>query len=183
MRKLTELNVNKNFWLWIRSILEGSAQQVRLGGTLSSVMLCLAGIPQGSVLSQTLFNVHINDLEDSIPASLAVDTCKYVDDCTLDEVVQLGFGSHMQEVLNAMNNWADRNKMILNSTKTKDMWICFRDCIPEPPPLKIGSDTIERVSSFKLLGVWHQNNLKWNTHVEEVAKKAKNGCLVLENAV
>ena len=78
----------------------------------------------------------------------------------------------MQEVLDAMNNWANRNKMILNSKKTKEVWICFRDCIPEPPPLKIGRDTVERASSFKLLGVWHQNNLKWNKHVEEVAKKA-----------
>ena len=35
-----------------------------------------------------------------------------------------------------------------------------------------GGEMIERVSSFKLLGVWHQNNLKWNTRIEKIAKKA-----------
>ncbi|CAB3991018.1 Hypothetical predicted protein [Paramuricea clavata] len=41
--------------------------------------------------------------------------------------------------------------MKLNAKKTKDMWICFKAAIPEPPHLKIGDDTIERVKSFKLL--------------------------------
>ena len=48
------------------------------------------------------------------------------------------------------------------------MWIYFRDCIPEPPPLTTGGEIIERVSSFKLLGVWHQNNMRWNTHIEKM---------------
>ena len=78
----------------------------------------------------------------------------------------------MQEVLNSMQKWADANKMALNSKKTKDMWICFRDCIPEPPPLSIDAEIIERTSSFKLLGVWLQNTLKWNDHIREITKKA-----------
>jgi hypothetical protein len=78
----------------------------------------------------------------------------------------------MQEVLDAMNDWALRNKMKLNAKKTKDMWICFKDAIREPPSLVIGNDTIERVNSFKLLGLWVNNTLKWNTHIEETTKKA-----------
>ena len=78
----------------------------------------------------------------------------------------------MQEVLNSAQRWADANKMALNSKKTKDMWICFRDCIPEPPPLSIDGEIIERTSSFKLLGVWLQNTLKWNDHFREITKKA-----------
>jgi hypothetical protein len=60
----------------------------------------------------------------------------------------------MQEVLGAMNDWALRNKMKLNVKNTKDIWICFKAAISEPPSLKIGDDTIERVNSFKLLGLW-----------------------------
>ncbi|CAB4045996.1 RNA-directed DNA polymerase from mobile element jockey, partial [Paramuricea clavata] len=78
----------------------------------------------------------------------------------------------MQEVLDTMNDWALRNKMKLNAKKTKDMWICFKAAIPEPPSLKIGDDTIERVNTFKLLGLWINDTLKWNTHIEEITKKA-----------
>ena len=82
--KLGEFNINQSFWLWIQSFLEGRSQQVKLRGTLSSVIPCPAGVAQGSVISPTLFNVHINNPEDP-------------DDCTQDESVQLGATSLMQE--------------------------------------------------------------------------------------
>jgi hypothetical protein len=50
----------------------------------------------------------------------------YADDCTQDEVVSQGSSSHMQEALEAVQEWSNRNKMTINSRKTKDMWICFR---------------------------------------------------------
>ena len=32
--------------------------------------------------------------------------------------------------------------------------------------------TIERVTTFKLLGLWVDDNLKWNTHTNHIIKKA-----------
>ena len=66
----------------------------------------------------------------------------------------------MQEAVEAIQEWSTRNKMIINPKKTKDMWICFNTLIPEPAPLVIGSNVVERVKSHKLLGVWQQNSLK-----------------------
>ena len=172
LRKLAKMNVSKSFWLWTRSFLEGRSQQVKLRGALSSIRPCLTGVPQGSVISPTLFNVHVDDLEDCIPSYLDINTHKYADDCTQDEVIPYGSTSNMQEVLDTMNDWALRNKMKLNAKKTKDMWISFKAAIPEPPSLKIGDNTIERVNTFKLLGLWINDTLKWNTHIEEITKKA-----------
>ena len=92
--------------------------------------------------------------------------------CTQDEVVAQGTTSHMQEVLEAMQTWAIEHKMTINPKKTKDMWICFSNALSEPALLVMGDDTIERVTAHKLLRVWHQDNLKWNRHVEEMVKKA-----------
>ena len=36
----------------------------------------------------------------------------------------------------------------------------------------IGGDLVERVKSFKLLGVWLTNNLSWELHVDKLLKKA-----------
>ncbi len=52
------------------------------------------------------------------------------------------------------------------------MWICFTDSVQEPPPIQIGDDIIERVRTFTLLGVWCQNNLKWNQHIKQITRKA-----------
>ena len=49
----------------------GENHQVNLGGVLLSIMQCPLGVPQGPVLSPTLFNVHVNDHEDSVPDYLA----------------------------------------------------------------------------------------------------------------
>ncbi len=99
----------------------------------------------------------MDDLEDCIPNYLDINTHKNADDCTQDEVIPYGSTSNMQEVLDAMNDWALRSKMKLNAKKTKDMWICFKSAIPEPPSLTIGDGTIERVNSFKLLSLWINN--------------------------
>ena len=172
LRKLAELNVNKSFGMWTKSFLEERSQQVKLGDTKSRTVISRAGVPQGSVLPPTLFNVHINDLEDSIPGHLNVSSCKYADDYTQYDIIQKYGNSKIQEALDAVDNWAIVNKMQLNKKTTKDMWICFRNDIEPPSPLILGISTIERVTSFKLLGVWHQNDLKWNQHIQEITKMA-----------
>ena len=172
LNKLAAMNINKHFWLWIKSFLTGRVQQVNLNRTLSSIATCPAGVPKGSVLSPALFNVYIDDLEDTLPEQFKVKTDKYADDCTECQVVSVGSGSHLQQSITAVNRWAVSNKMSINVKKTKDMWISFTDPIPEPPRLKIGEEFIERVNVFKLLGVTFQNNLKWNAHIEDITRKA-----------
>ena len=48
--------------------------------------------------------------------------------------------------------------------------------VPPPPcllpPLKINNQPLERVSFFKVLGLFVQDNLKWNYHIDTTTKKA-----------
>lgn len=98
----------------------------------------------------------MNDPTESVPQHLIVNICKCADDCTRR---QWQLDRHVQEVLNSMEGWSQENKMSLNPKKTKDMWICFKESIPEPPQLWVDGTTIERVNAFKLLGVLHQTTL------------------------
>ena len=56
--------------------------------------------------------------------------------------------------------------------KTKDLWITFKKSCPIPAPINIGPTELETVSEFKLLDVYVQNDLKWNTHVSSIVSKA-----------
>ena len=90
------MNINKHFWLWVKSFLTGRVQQVNLNGALSSIATCPAGVPQGSVPSLALFKVYIGDLEGTLPEQFKVKTDKYADDCTQHQVVSVGSASHLQ---------------------------------------------------------------------------------------
>ena len=146
--------------------------QVKLPGVLSRIGTVSAGVPQGSVISPSLFNVYISDIQDYIPSEIPVTMCKYADDCSQHEFVPNGSNDKMQEAVNHLKDWATNNKMELNARKTKDMWISFKRSGRAPPPINIGGTIIERVTKFKLLGVTVQNDLKWNAHVSTIVKKA-----------
>ncbi len=164
--------VNKSFWLWCQNFLTNRTQQVKFLDVLSRVEAVPAGLPQGAVISPTLFNIYVNDMEDCIPNELPTTTCKYADDCSQYELVSTGLNSKMQEIVIFLEDWATQNKMELNTGKTKDMWIRFTRSSPAPPIISIGNKMIERVTNFKLLGVAMQNDLKWKSHVQGIVKKA-----------
>ena len=82
LTKLGSMGVNKSFWLWCQSFLTNRTQQVKFLDVLSRVETVPAGVPQGAVISPTLFNIYINDMEDCIPNELPTTTCKYADDCS-----------------------------------------------------------------------------------------------------
>ena len=97
LTKLAGMGITKSFWKWTQSYLSGRTQQVKLPGVLSRHGEVIAGVPQGGVISPTLFNVHVNDIEDCIPRGIPVSTCKYADDCTLYELVFKDSVSQMQD--------------------------------------------------------------------------------------
>ena len=62
--------------------------------------------------------------------------------------------------------------MVLNPNKCKEMIITFLKYKHSENDIFIGDDLMERVNSFKLLGVWLTNNLSWELHVDKLLKKA-----------
>ena len=61
--------------------------------------------------------------------------------------------------------------MNVNGRKTKEMLIGPLAKNP-PPPLSLNGTLVDRVSSFKLLGVHISTDLKWKEHVQVIASKA-----------
>ena len=63
--------------------------------------------------------------------------------------------------------------MRLNPSKCKEMLTNFMHYSNfSLSPIIIGNKVIERVSTYKILGVHVDCDLKWNTHVEYIRKKA-----------
>ena len=75
IEKLATMNISRSFWNWVESCLSGRTLKVKLPGVVSCSGEVLAGVPQGEVISPTLFNDFINDIDDCYaPGSIPVST-------------------------------------------------------------------------------------------------------------
>ena len=59
-----------------------------------------------------------------------------------------------------------------NVSKTKEMIVEYRKRRAEQAPININRAVVERVESFKFLGVHITNNLSWSKHNKTVMKRA-----------
>jgi len=115
---------------WISSFLNSRTQCVVLIGVSSLRCSILSGVPQGTVLSPTLFSININDLPDAI---LHSSVKLFADDCILYKAVHTPADNEklQEEDLCALQDWQHKWLMRLNASK------CFIMCIFHPRRNKI----------------------------------------------
>ena len=78
--------------------------------------------------------------------------------------------------------WLIANKLTLNKSKTEFMLIGFRQRLQTfnpPSSLFIDNAPIHQVVSTKSLGVQVDENLSWNVHIDNIAKKIASGLGIL----
>ena len=117
------------------------------------------GMPQGTFLGPYVFLALINDLQSSLVMH------KFVDDCTMTEILEAhrSMTSIMQQEIDGVDSWSSLNHMKINTKKTKEM--LFGSITKNPPSLlQPNGQPIERVRSYKLLGLHVTDTLKWNEH-------------------
>jgi len=139
-------------------------QRVRVEGIRSGWLDLKGSIPQGSLLGLLLFLLLVDDLNTNCSIH------QFVDDTTLTEILCRS-QSLMQQYLDALTEWTHKNDMVINSGKTKEM-IMGRIDVSNLPPLCTKTCQIEWVHSFRLLGVYVDESLTWNCHIEYITSKA-----------
>ncbi len=78
------------------------------------------------------------------------------------------------EEIERLTSWCQDNCLSLNVSKTKELIMDFRKRQQRPyTPLMIIGTPVERVSSFKYLGVNISEDLTWTAHIQTQVKKAK----------
>ena len=127
-----------------------------------------SGVPQGSVLGPTLFNLFVND----IPYRVISSCVLFADDVLLFRVILGEADEHqLQTDLNSLSDWAFQNRMTFNPSKTKVMHVTRSRNI-HTPIYTIDSSPLSSVASVQYLGVTISSDLTWNKHINAIVSRA-----------
>ena len=77
----------------------------------------------------------------------------------------------MQSILDEVATWPANNKFQLHPSKCNELRITFTRSPTEYELVEIMGSKINTVQVVKLLGVYIQEGLKWNSHVIKMPKK------------
>ena len=125
--------------------------KICFGSTLSDMKNQEEGVPQGSILSVTLFSIKINNITKCL--SPGVDGSLYVDDlliCYSSKYKHI-IERKLQQCLEKINKWATENGF--RSTKTKCVHFCRKRKLHNDPNQNLEKAEIPVVDDFIFLGL------------------------------
>ena len=98
----------------------------------------------------------------------------FVDDLTTALEILLRNGISLLNVaVKDIHKFSIKHNMKLNPKKCKEMLINFmQNDNFTTRPIVLGNNTVECVTTYKLLGIIISNDLKWNEHINYISKKA-----------
>jgi len=77
----------------------------------------------------------------------------------------------MQQEIDSVNSWSSLNHVVINTKKTKEILIGSVQNNASPL-LQLDGQPVERVTSYKLLGLHVTDILQWNEHMSSLCSKA-----------
>ena len=147
--------------------------RVRIGNTLSGEFYPEEGVPTGGVLAVTCFGLKINEL----PSLIATDIFRalFVDDLaicfrgrSLDTIER-----HLQQAVNAIQDWATRNRFRFTAHKCKVVHFTAPDTKPRDPTIRISDTLLPVEESTKFLELCWDSHLSFKEHISALKTKCK----------
>ena len=156
---------------FINNFLSNRCFRVRLGSAFSNLHGQEMGVPQGSILSVTLFILKINSISDIIPSGF--EKSLFVDDFSISCASRnmASIERQLQLCLNKVEKWADENGFKFSKTKTVCMHFCNKRKLHPDPTLTIYNSEIPVVSQTKFLGIIFDSKLNFKAHIDYVRQK------------
>ncbi len=169
--KLSDLGLNTSLCDWIQDFLTARPQVVKVGQFTSNSITLNIGAPQGCVLSPLLYSLYTHDCVSSHSSTSII---KFADDTVVLGLINNDDETAYLDEVERLTSWCQDNCLSLNVSKTKELIVDFRKRQQRPyTPLMISGTPVERVSSFKYLGVNISEDLTWTTHIQTQVKKAR----------
>jgi hypothetical protein len=148
----------------------GRPQVVKVGNNTSTMLILNTGAQQRCVLSPLLYSLFTLDC---VAMHTSNSIIKVADDTTVVGLIINNNKTAYRQEVRALVEWCQENNISLNVNKTKELIVDIRRQQIEHDSIHIDGTTVEKVKSFKFLGVHITDNLKWSTHTDSMVKKAQ----------
>ena len=180
MRDLHDAGLRGRLPIFISNFLSNREFMVRLGTIGSNLYSQEEGVPQGSILSVTLFSLKINSIVHCL--SDGVDCSLYVDDFL---ICYRGKQMHtierkLQLCLKKIQEWAEENGFRFSKSKTVCMHFCTLRKEHADPTLILNGTEIPLVEEFKFLGVIFDKKLSFKSHINYIKVKCSRALNLLK---
>lgn len=151
--KLLNTTLHPNYIKTIASFLTNRTAQIRIAHHLGPTFSLQSGVPQGSCLSPTLFNLYTHDIPEPLPNT---DYIAYADDIT--QIISTP-GTHNTIALNTeraieqINQYENKWKIQTNTTKFEIINIARQ----KTRRIRINNTQTEYKSNGRMLGLYFSN--------------------------
>jgi hypothetical protein len=179
--KLPAFGFPPSLCTFISSYLSNRSISAVVDGARSKVFNTNSGVPQGAVLSPTLFLLFINDLFSS-PIN---PVHAYADDSTLHASEsfksapsnedraesRLRISQSISDDLVKVSQWGADNLVKFNTSKTQLFSVSRARSSPDFN-VEFGADTLDLSDSVNILGLTFNSSMSWFSHISNLARSA-----------
>ena len=165
LRKLRSAGVRGHMGYFIANFVKERFFRVKVGSSLSEKFLQESGVPQGSVLSVTLFGILINDIGSSLPPT--VHRSLFVDDFAIwvSTSTSVSAQRQLQICIDGLAQWSLLNGFKFSTGKTVCLHFCRRTRYCPDIVLRLYGQRIPIKTETKFLGMTFDRRLSYGPHI------------------
>lgn len=171
LKDLFDMGLKGNMPNFISNFLSNRQFNVRVNSTMSDLYDQEMGVPQGSILSVTLFSLKINSLVEVLKSN--IEGSLYVDDfliCYRGKNMN-NIERQLQLCLGRIEKWASENGFKFSTSKTVGMHFCNKRKLHLDPELTLYGNPIKMVDETKFLGLIFDKKLTFLPHIKMLKSK------------
>lgn len=179
LKSIHRMGIRGNMAQYLRQFLSNRSFRVKVQSSYSEYKTQHEGVPQGSVISCTLFLLALNEITADLPNGVYASL--YVDDLVLFASSRYlpALTRRMQDAINRVSQWATTHGFMFSIPKTKALHFRPGRNRDPSPLLTLHNEAIDFVMQARFLGMLLDHNLSWRPHI----KQLKTDCMQRMNVL
>ena len=170
LTKICNSNLEPNTVRWLTNYLRGRTSSCQYLTSISRRRIVRSGVPQGAVLSPTLYNYFVADCP--TPAKV---NASYADDVTIAEchpdstLNAAHLSAQLNEAIAPIVEWSHQNKLTIAPNKSSvTLFTPWNKQFNTKPQVLVNNQLLPLVRNPKILGVTLDPSFTFSPHVKNI---------------